>query len=142
MRKIISNKALHEKTSQEITSLLYEALLENLEMAVSALKDKDYLIANVKMQKSNDILFRLGGGLNYEAGILADQLDHLYNYLSDRLIQANYKKDILIVEEVIRHIEKIYKAWNELLKKTKEESHELKIVKLQKVAYEKNSAFE
>jgi flagellar secretion chaperone FliS len=142
VRKIISNKALHEKTSQEITSLLYEALLENLEMAASALKDKDYLTANVKMQKSNDILFRLGGGLNYEAGILADQLDHLYNYLSDRLIQANYKKDILIVEEVIRHIETIYKAWNELLKKNKEECHELKIVKLQKVAYEKNSAFE
>ena len=48
--------------------------------------------ANKKLQKTNDILHRLGAGLNYEAGIIADQLDTLYNYMADRVIEGNNKE--------------------------------------------------
>ncbi len=105
---MITNEALHKKTPQEITALLYEACLDNLEVAKTYIDQKDYLGANVKLQKANDILHRLGAGLNYEAGIVADQLDSLYNYLTDRVVQANYLKDIVIIDEVIKNVEIIY----------------------------------
>jgi flagellar protein FliS len=137
---LITNDALHKKTPQEITSLLYEACLDNLEDAKVSIDIKDYLVANMKLQKANDILHRLGGGLNYEAGIVADQLDSLYNYLANRVVQANYHKDIVIIDEVIKNVEIIYSAWYEAMKKNVD--LENKTMKLKKNAYEKNAMFE
>jgi len=114
---ILTEEALFKKTPQEITALLYEACLSNLEEAIDDINNKDFIIANKKLQKANDILYRLGAGLNYEAGIIADQLDALYNYMAGKIVDANYKKDIKLIEEVIKVLEPITLAWNEALKK-------------------------
>ena len=68
------------------------------------------------MQKTNDLLYRLGAGLNYEAGIIADQLDALYNYMAERVIEGNRKKDIAIIQEVLSISERLASAWNEAMK--------------------------
>lgn len=137
---MITKEALHKKTPQEITALLYEACLVNLEDAKVSIDQKDYLVANLKLQKANDILHRLGAGLNYESGIVADQLDSLYNYLADRVVQANYHKDIIIIDEVIKNIEIIYSAWSEAMKLNVD--HENKTMKMKKNAYERSAIFE
>ncbi|PYZ94389.1 flagellar export chaperone FliS [Salipaludibacillus keqinensis] len=137
---MISNEALHKKTAQEITALLYEACLDHLEEAKMAINELNHTVANEKLQKSSDILYRLGAGLNYEAGIVADQLDSLYNYLADRIVQANYKKDPAIIDEVVNHISIIYAAWSDAMKKNVDQ--EQKMLKLKKNAYEKNQMFE
>ncbi|MED4350976.1 flagellar export chaperone FliS [Schinkia azotoformans] len=117
MTGIFTEDALFKKSPQEITALLYEACLTNLEEAIDDINSKDLIIANKKLQKANDILNRLGAGLNYEAGIIADQLDALYNYMADKVVEANYKKDPRLIEEVIKSLEPIALAWNEALKK-------------------------
>ena len=113
----LTEEIIHKKTPQEITSLLYEACLMSLEEAIEYINQKDFVLANLKLQKANDILQRLGVGLNYEAGIISDQLDMIYNYMADKLIEANLKKDPTIIKEVIRILESISQAWNETLKK-------------------------
>lgn len=114
---ILTEEALYKKSPQEITALLYEACLMNLEEAMTEMNKNNHVIANLKLQKVNDILYRLGAGLNYEkGGIIADQLDALYNYMADRVIEANLKKDSEMIEEVIRLLETISAAWNESLK--------------------------
>ncbi|WP_017756459.1 flagellar export chaperone FliS [Calidifontibacillus oryziterrae] len=117
MTGILTEDALYKKSPQEITALLYEACLTYLEEAIENINNKDFVIANKKLQKANDILHRLGAGLNYEAGIIADQLDALYNYMADKVVEANYKKDPKIIEEVIKALEPVAMAWNEALKK-------------------------
>lgn len=89
----------------------------NLEEAITDINNQDYVIANRKLQKANDILHRLGAGLNYEAGIIADQLDMLYNYMADKLVEANLTKDVKLIEEVLHRLEDIAGAWNQALKK-------------------------
>lgn len=140
MTRLISNEALHKKTPQEITSLLYEACLDNLEVAKHAIETKDLMIANGKLQKANDILFRLGAGINYEAGIVADQLDALYNYLADQVVQANYHKDPKIIDEVIKNVELIAASWNDARKKNVDSQP--KGMKQKANAYEQNVMFE
>lgn len=122
MTEILTESALHQKSPQEITALLYEACIDNLEKAIVDINNKDFVLANLKLQKANDILYRLGAGLNYEAGIIADQLDMLYNYMADRLVEANYKKDVTIIEEVLHRLEDIAGAWNEAIKKSAEDT--------------------
>ena len=104
------------KKFQELTSLLYEGLIDLLNKSIEDIKDKKYIDANKKLQKTNDILYRLGAGLNYEAGIIADQLDALYNFMAERVIEGNKKKDITIIQEVLSISERLASAWNEAMK--------------------------
>lgn len=117
MTGIFTESAIHQKSPQELTALLYEACLTNLEDSIEDINNKDYVLTNKKLQKANDILYRLGAGLNYDAGIIADQLDALYNYMAERLIEANYQKDVTIIKEVIKELEVILGAWNQAMKK-------------------------
>jgi flagellar secretion chaperone FliS len=116
MANLISEEVLYQKTPQEITALLYEACLDNLDEAIENIEKKDFILANVKLKKANDIVWRLGAGINYEAGIIADQLDMLYNYIAGKLIDANLKKDISIIQEVKTIMEEIFSAWNVSMK--------------------------
>jgi flagellar secretion chaperone FliS len=114
---MFTEEALHKKSPEELTALLYEAFLSNLEEAKEAISKKEMIEANTKLQKANDILYRLGAGLNYEAGIIADQLDEVYNYLAERLIQANLTKEVEPIEEAIKLVTSISEAWNEAMEK-------------------------
>ncbi|MCK6206026.1 flagellar export chaperone FliS [Bacillus infantis] len=125
-----------QKNSQELTSLLYEALLSNLENSIQAIEDKDYMSANKMLQKVNDILYRLGAGLNYNAGIISDQLDHLYNYMADSVIEANRKKDIPAIKEVIGIAEMLADAWNQSIKKKPDQLQRKSMARAN--AYEQN----
>ena len=112
----ITEELIYQKSSQEITALLYETLINQLRDAIEDIKGKNLIDANKKLQKANDILYRLGAGLNYEAGIISDQLDALYNYMAERTIEANRKKDPAIIQEVLSIAERLADAWNKAMK--------------------------
>ena len=112
----ITEELIYQKSSQEITALLYETLMNQLTDAIEDIKGKNLIDANKKLQKANDILYRLGAGLNYEAGIIADQLDALYNYMAERTIEANRKKDPAMIQEVLSIAERLSEAWNTAMK--------------------------
>lgn len=137
---MITTEALYNKTPQEIQALLYEALYNNLESAIKCINEKEYIDANFHLQKASDIIERLGVGLNYEAGIIADQLDQLYNYMADRVIEANYKKDIDVIKEVMHILKEIMTAWNEAMKKNMDAQP--KTLKQKANAYERTSIYE
>ncbi|CAM5413585.1 flagellar export chaperone FliS [Niallia circulans] len=136
MANLITEEVLYQKSPQELTALLYEACLNNLEEAIENIENKDYILANVKLKKANDIVWRLGAGINYEAGIIADQLDMLYNYIAGKLIDANLKKDISIIQEVKAIVEELLAAWTVSMK---EKTPKINTGLRQKtLAYEKN----
>ncbi|MDE5412191.1 flagellar export chaperone FliS [Alkalihalobacillus sp. MEB203] len=137
---MITKEALHKKSPQEITKLLYEACINNLEESKTAILEKNFGKANDRLQKANDIIEKLGRGLNYDAGIIADQLEAIYNYLSDCLIRANTNKDISKVEEVQTIIADLSVAWSQALQKNKD--IQSKSVKQKAIAYEQNSIYE
>lgn len=116
MSDFLTEELIFKKTPQEITSLLYEGCITTLEESIEAIKTKDYFKSNHLLKKANDILYRLDAGINYEAGIIADQLDALYDYMSEKLIEANINKDIVLIEEVLIHLNELSAAWNRAVK--------------------------
>ncbi|KAF0825028.1 flagellar export chaperone FliS [Cytobacillus firmus] len=136
MTDFLTEELIYKKSPQEITSMLYEACIDNLEGAISALKKKDYFTSNKLLKKSNDILYRLDAGINYEAGIIADQLDALYDYMSEKLIEANIKKDVSAVEEVLKILTELSTSWSEALKN--KSSVQPNTVRQKNLAYEKH----
>lgn len=134
MTQILTEEILMEKSSQELTDILYKACIEKLKEAEKAMDDKNYIGVNKFLQDSNDILYRLGAGLNYKAGILADQLESIYNYLADKLIEANFTKDKKIISEVKNIITSISEAWDIAMKK----GEGVKVVTRNLMAYEEH----
>lgn len=132
----LTEEFIYQKNSQEITALLYEVMIDQLHGSMEDIEGKNYIDANKKLQKVNDILHRLGAGLNYEAGIIADQLDALYNYMAEQVIEGNKKKDVAIVQEVLTIAERLASAWNEAMK-NKPDQKQVQI-RRKATAYEQN----
>lgn len=115
--EVLTDEILYQKNSQELTALLYEGMITNLEESLDSIESKNFIEANEKLQRANDILERLGVGLRYEAGPIAEQLDILYNYMASQLIVANLHKNPQMIKHVLQLIQSISEAWNEIIKK-------------------------
>ncbi len=136
----LTNEALHQKSPQELTALLYEACYDNLEKASAEIDAKNYIEANEHLQKASDIVHRLGVGINYEAGIVADQLEQLYNYMADRIIAANYKKDKTFIQDALNVLTPLMTSWNEAMKSKQDAQPQ--VLKRKANAYEKLSIYD
>ncbi len=134
----LTEESLFHKSPQELTQLLYDALNRNLGRAIDAIADGRLTDANLFLQRCNDILHRLGVGINYGAGIVADQLEHIYNYMADRLIEANLRKDVPIIEEVQSLLQTIADAWRESMQKQQDQPQENVTAKRRINAYERD----
>ncbi|MCM2677762.1 flagellar export chaperone FliS [Alkalicoccobacillus plakortidis] len=139
MMPLISQETLHKKTPQELTLLLYEAALNNLELAESHIDEANFEQVNKHLQKTSDILERLGVGLNYDAGILSDQLEQIYNYLADEVVTANFLKDKKRIRHVHEILQSLFIAWIEAVKGRKDSIDRMNIK--QTNAYEKNASY-
>lgn len=134
----LTKELIYQMTPQKITALLYEVCIDHLQTAIQSIEANEPIEANEKLQKVNDILERLGVGLNYEAGVIADQLDTLYNYMANQVIIGNLKKDKDILQEVLTICEQLASAWNEAMNMGNMESQRLHHKKTS--AYEQNVA--
>ncbi len=117
MSQVNKSESINEKSPQEITALLYKANATNLEKAINSLEQQEWIDANNHLKKAIKITQQLGFGLNYDAGFIAEQLGMLYNYMLDRLFEANYEKDISKVEIVLKMNNELMVSWNEAMSK-------------------------
>ncbi len=118
----LTEELIVQKSSQELTALLYEGLIGHFEEALGCIEQKNMIAANQSLQKASDIIQRLGVGLRYEAGPLAENLDSLYNYMADRTIEANYRKDTDQIKHVKELAETLAAAWNEAMHRKEQSS--------------------
>ncbi|MCJ7843299.1 flagellar export chaperone FliS [Lederbergia sp. NSJ-179] len=130
----LSKELVYQKSPQQLTAFLYEAGIQQLQKAIECIENKQWAEANMILQKVNDIIERLGAGLNYEAGIIANQLDTLYNYMANEVITGNLKKDVAILQEVRTIMEQLATAWTEALN--------MEITSGQREHYRKTNAYE
>lgn len=136
MAEILTEEMLAKKSPQELTTLLYEECINRLQQAIIAIDKNNFILSNQLLQNCNDIFYRLGAGLNYEAGIIADELDALYNYMAHRLITANLEKSKEPIVEVISILQEINHAWKTAQAKKVDMSSN-NILKQRAAAYER-----
>jgi len=111
----LTEELLYQKTSQQLTSMLYEKAILNIEESIEHIHNKDFYTANENLKNTSDILHRLGVGLKYEAGVIAEQLDTIYNYVAERVVEGNMKKDITILQDAHHVLKEISVAWNKAM---------------------------
>lgn len=107
-------------TPEMLTLMLYNGALRFMTEGREAIEKKDYEEANNSLQKAQNIIteFRVTLNMEYE---IAHQLLPLYNYVYDRLIEANMKSDVKPLDEAKNIITELRDAWAQAMKKARAE---------------------
>lgn len=104
--------AILSSPPEKLVLMLYEGALKFLKLAKKSIEDKNFLEANNNIIRVEDIVIELNMSLdmNYE---ISKNLRNLYNFIYEKLIQANIKKDARILEEVEGILIGLKEAWQE-----------------------------
>ncbi len=107
-------------TPEALTLMLYNGALRFMTEGREAIEKKDYEEANNSLQKAQNIIteFRVTLNMEYE---IAHQLLPLYNYVYDRLVEANMKSDLAQLDEAKNIITELRDAWAQAMKKARAE---------------------
>ena len=107
-------------TPEALTLMLYNGALRFMTEGREAIERKDYEEANNSLQKAQNIIteFRVTLNMEYE---ISHQLLPLYNYVYDRLVEANMKSDVKQLDEAKNIITELRDAWAQAMKKARAE---------------------
>lgn len=101
----------------ELTLMLYEGAIKFCNIAIIAIEKKEIEKAHNNIKKVQDIISEFQITLNHDYKV-AEDFDNVYNYLKQRLVEANIKKDKEILEEVLEHLRTMRDTWKEVMKLT------------------------
>ena len=99
----------------ELTLMLYDGAIKFCNMAIMCIEKKDIPGANTNIKKTEAILEEFMATLNYKYPVAQD-FKNVYEYLYDRLVQANLKKDTEILKEVLEHLREMRDTWKEVMR--------------------------
>ena len=98
----------------ELTLMLYNGALKFLKQAKVSLAEKKWDKANEYNKRAQDIVGELIVSLDQKYP-LAKQMLSLYEYLQERLIEANIKKESSILEEVEGLLTQFRDTWKQAM---------------------------
>lgn len=116
-----NNKVLTASPA-ELTLMLYEGAIKFCNIAEMAIDNKDIQKAHDNIIKTQRIIDYLRRTLDMKYEVAKD-FDRIYAYLSDRLLQANIKKDKEILEEVNTHLRSVRDNWKEVMRINREKGN-------------------
>lgn len=109
------NNQILTAPQNKLVVMLYDGAIRNLKLSKIEMENKDLNKVNEYLQKTQDIVFELMSTLNLEVGgDVAKNLYSLYDYMYSRLIEANIKKDLEIINEIQGFLEELRDAWAQI----------------------------
>ena len=99
----------------ELTLMLYDGAIKFCNMAKLCIEKKDIPGANTNIKKSEAIIEEFLATLDHKYPVSED-FEKVYNYLHERLVQANLKKDPEILDEVLEHLRTMRDTWKEVMR--------------------------
>lgn len=108
-------QAINTATPEELTLMLYEGCIKFINIAIVAIEESNVQLANNNIIKAENIISELSMTLNMDIEI-SQNLFLLYEYINDRLIEANMSKDKSILEEVKEFVTELRDTWKEAMK--------------------------
>jgi len=94
---------------------LYERLQRDLEQAKIATTAEQVEEAHKQLVHAQDIVYELNLALDLDVWPEGDSLAAVYQYLSERLIEANLRKSTEIVDDCLDQVRPLVEAWQQAL---------------------------
>ncbi|KAF2958038.1 flagellar protein FliS [Thermotoga sp. Ku-13t] len=101
----------------KLIEMLYEKSVELLKEAREFIEKEYFLEANERIKRVQDILIELNASLDMEkGGQIAQSLRSLYLYMYRTLVEANIKKDLKKLDEILGYFQELLEAWRAAMK--------------------------
>lgn len=102
-----------DASPHRLIQMLMEGALERISIAKGAMQHHDIAAKGERIGSAITIIEGLRTSLDKEkGGDVAMNLDALYEYMSARLLEANVKDDVEMLDEVAELIKKIKAGWD------------------------------
>lgn len=99
----------------EITQMLMAGCIEKLVMAKVAIEHKSFEAKSEHISKASAIIVALRDSLDFEVGgEVSANLEALYSYMVERLVDANRNNEIEPLDEVSNLMKEIKSAWDQI----------------------------
>ena len=99
----------------ELTLMLYDGAIKFCNMSIMCIEKKDIAGANTNIKKAEAIIQEFLATLDPKYPVSAD-FKKVYDYVYDRLVEANLKKDPEILNEVLGHLRVMRDTWKEVMR--------------------------
>ena len=104
----------------ELVVMLYNGCIRFIKQAMECINNKDLLEAHTAIIRAQDIIVEFMSTLDMKYEV-SKNLMALYDYLHRRLIEANIRKDVAILEEVLGFVTELRDTWAEAVKITRKQ---------------------
>ncbi|WP_421526403.1 flagellar export chaperone FliS [Pseudomonas yamanorum] len=114
-QKVNSHAQVSEASPHRLVQMLMEGALDRMAQAKGAMARGDIAQKGLLLGKGIDILIGLRDGLNPEKTddpAALQQLDNLYAYMTTRLLEANTKNDVEMIDEVAGLMITLKEGWD------------------------------
>ena len=92
--------------------MLYDGAIRFMKLAIIEMEKKNYEAKGRYLNRALDIINELNVVLDIDAGgEIAGNLRQLYNFMNNRLTEANIKSDPELVRDVIKLMEELNRGW-------------------------------
>lgn len=102
----------------ELTLMLYNGCLKFIKLGYQAIEQSNLEEKNKNLQKAQKIVRELMVTLNMDIE-LSKNLIVMYEYINHRLIEANMKNDLTILEEVETYVTEFRDTWKGAIHSTR-----------------------
>ncbi|TGA97400.1 flagellar export chaperone FliS [Sporolactobacillus shoreae] len=100
----------------ELILALYNGCLKFIRLARVAMNNKDMSSKNTYLQKAQSIILELTVTLD-EKQPISEDIARIYNYIRQRLIQANLKNDPDMLDEAEKLVADFRDTWKQVVEK-------------------------
>jgi flagellar protein FliS len=106
---------VHTRSPLELVVMLYDGALQSLGEASAAMTRNDAAARATAVSKVLAILTELQGTLNIkDGGAIAEELDRLYTYSINRLLDVTTKRDAKALDDIVRVLTPLRDAWSQV----------------------------
>lgn len=116
---VYKSNSVNYASKDQLLLMLLDGAVKFAKLAEIALKEKDIKKTHENLIKTQNIFIELIASLDTDAGDWAVQLDKVYRFINEKLVETNMKKDVKILQEIIPLIEDIRNIWYEAQGKAK-----------------------
>ncbi|WP_339502175.1 flagellar export chaperone FliS [Pseudomonas silesiensis] len=114
-QKVNSHAQISEANPHRLVQMLMEGGLDRIAQAKGALARGDIAGKGLMLGKAIDIIIGLRDGLDAgksEDPAYVQQLESLYVYMTNRLMEANVKNDVAMMDEVLGLLVTVKSGWD------------------------------
>jgi len=129
-RKPSNNQYLKTKvftaSQEELQMMLYDGAIRFCEQARVAIIDKKIEDSYILIDKAEKIIMEMTNSMKDEIDPeIVGNMRRLYMFIYDRLVQANMKKDVNMLDEGLKILREMRETWRLLCEKVQEERNAL-----------------